>query len=863
MVYTAKHTSRTNNKNASKVVSGVLLTTSVLAGMAMAQDSNASADTIGTPTTTQQAQPVVQNQSKTQSDVQDKSQPTQEQSTTSEVKTVASDSSTSVQNNKDITIDKTDDQDNENTTATKTSAENNKDTIIAKTDNQGNEDTTATKTSTENSKNTTVAKTNIQDNQTQIATNDTDKKSDLSNKKSNVTSQKLKDSKQQVDTKDLQYGLEYANNLKNTAISLGYDKKVDDEDYFMYSGLLDDINEVTNYLNSSSIEQSTVDDLTGQIKGSISVMMQLLSDCANPVDTAQLHYIIENGEYILEQSSKTDKDFPGKEQTEGDVEKSITDAKNMLDYINTLDLSSAWDGDESVDLRTINQKIYELADNSYALGLDGLLLDNGVTSDKGRFYFIEKWRDTVANAQYIVEWASNVKGIYHPLLDVDYLEQLVDDSNGLFNDLISGDWEKNIITGGQDTFQELIDSYYKDITMQMNYVQGFLECMGISKPDTSNNNKDELKNSIDDTNTILNDTGKYTEDSTSALEAALINAQMVYNNENVTQSQIDTAKSNLDNTLQNLQLANDDNNGNSDKNSALKSQIDNANDKLKNADKYTAATVEKLRTALATANSIYNNVNANQAQIDGAIASLNSAIKGLVAKSDSNNFGSDDNKGNNDNNSGSDDNKGNNDNNSGSDDNKGNNDNNSGSDDNKGNNDNNSGSNNNKGNNDNNSGSDDNKGNNDNNSGSDDNKGNNDSNSSSDTNKGSSDNHQNSGNANNSSKDNSNSSNGIAQNDNHGNSNSGSNATGNSNAGSTESTKTVQNGSESLKNVSVTTPAEVAKKAQMSTSSSNQSETKTLPQTGDKSQTPSVWAGIVGIIIAGFGFLGFSKRKHG
>ncbi|MCT1176552.1 LPXTG cell wall anchor domain-containing protein [Pediococcus pentosaceus] len=195
------------------------------------------------------------------------------------------------------------------------------------------------------------------------------------------------------------------------------------------------------------------------------------------------------------------------------------------------------------------------------------------------------------------------------------------------------------------------------------------------------------------------------------------------------------------------------------------------------------------------------------------------------------------------------------DNNSGSDDNEGNNDNNSGSDDNKGNNDNNSGSDDNKGNNDNNSGSDDNKGNNDNNSGSDDNKGNSDNNSSSDTNKGSSDNHQNSGN--------SNSSNGIAQNDNHGNSNSGSNATGNSNADSTESTKTVQNGSESLKNVSVTTPAEVAKKAQMSTSSSNQSESKTLPQTGDKSQTPSVWAGIVGIIIAGFGFLGFSKRKHG
>ena len=126
MVYTAKHTSRTNNKNASKVVSGVLLTTSVLAGMAMAQDNNASADTIDTPTTTQQAQPVAQNQSKTQSDVQDQAQSTQEQSATSEVKTVASDSSTPVQKTaattQDSTVVKEDVQADENTTKV-TSAE--------------------------------------------------------------------------------------------------------------------------------------------------------------------------------------------------------------------------------------------------------------------------------------------------------------------------------------------------------------------------------------------------------------------------------------------------------------------------------------------------------------------------------------------------------------------------------------------------------------------------------------------------------------------------------------------------------------------------------------------------------------------
>lgn len=562
MVYTAKHTSRTNNKNASKVVSGVLLTTSVLAGMAMAQDNNASADTIDTPTTTQQAQPVAQNQSKTQSDVQDQAQSTQEQSATSEVKTVASDSSTPVQKTaattQDSTVVKEDVQADENTTKV-TSAE----------DQAPKEDVT---------------------NETKAA-----------QPKQSVTPQKKvgSDVKEKITTKVK------GSEETNDPVDWSYDtwKLSDAEDYANY---------VIKWAGTQYEDQSAIRELQSKL---------------NDVDAY----------------------WNGDEDYDDDTQKAITDKLAQ-------------------DLQNLSASIYSNLEHS------------NIPNPQQAPINSKELQGVLDYANEIKAWAKNA------------------------------DFSDSVLNDPQSKLSGLYFAYYRTFTdlngpMTTNYwyVMHFA-----NDPYDTSSSQDEVNN--------------------------------------------------------------------------------------------------------------YK---------DGLLSQLNELISMLednnIPKPD-NNSGSDDNKGNNDNNSGSDDNKGNSDNNSDSDDNNGNNDNNSGSND---------------------------------------NKGNNDSNSSSDTNKGSSDNHQNSGNANNSSKDNSNSSNGIAQNDNHGNSNSGSNATGSSNAGSTESTKTTQNGSESLKNVSVTTPAEVAKKAQMSTSSSNQSESKTLPQTGDKSQTSSVWAGIVGIIIAGFGFLGFSKRKHG
>ena len=608
MVYTAKHTSRTNNKNASKVVSGVLLTTSVLAGMAMAQDSNASADTIDTPITTQQAQPVAQNQSKTQSDVQDQAQSTQEQSATqtqtnaAKTETVISDSDSSTQNMGD-------------TPETKAST----------TENEVSEKETASTDSTKEAK--------------------------VDKPEQTLASQEKENS-----------------DVKKT-ITVKVTKGADENDStnwtYDYVNRMDDAVDYANYT----------------------------------IRWAGTQY--EDQEAIKELQAK------------------VGEANDWYDGHD--------ENDGRVIAEQLTQEIQVLASGIYSN-----LEQSNISNPQQAPINSKELQGVLDYANEIKAWAKNA----------DFSDSVFDDA--------------------QSKLSKLYFNYYLTFTnlngpMTSNY--WFVTHFANDPYDTSSS-QDEVNNYKDGLLSQLNELVSMLEDN---------NIPKPDNNS-----------------------GSDDNKGNND-----------------------------------------------------------------------NNSGSDDNKGNNDNNSGSDDNKGNNDNNSGSDDNKGNNDNNSGSDDNKGNNDNNSGSNDNKDNSDNNSGSNNNKGNSDNNSGSDDNKGNSDNNASSDTNKGSSDNHQNSGNSNNSSKDNSNSSNGIAQNDNHGNSNSGSNATGSSNVGSTESTKTTQNGSESLKNVSVTTPAEVAKKAQMSTSSSNQSESKTLPQTGDKSQTSSVWAGIVGIIIAGFGFLGFSKRKHG
>lgn len=123
------------------------------------------------------------------------------------------------------------------------------------------------------------------------------------------------------------------------------------------------------------------------------------------------------------------------------------------------------------------------------------------------------------------------------------------------------------------------------------------------------------------------DLSKYTDDTVSAFENALANANSVLSNEKATQEQINSAVSNLQSAFNNLTEK-------IEENKVDKSALQNLVNSVKDTDlePYTDDSVQKFNAALSTANSVLSNDKATQAQVDQAVSALQTAFDGLVEK---------------------------------------------------------------------------------------------------------------------------------------------------------------------------------------------------------------------------------------
>ena len=121
-----------------------------------------------------------------------------------------------------------------------------------------------------------------------------------------------------------------------------------------------------------------------------------------------------------------------------------------------------------------------------------------------------------------------------------------------------------------------------------------------------------LVNLIESAKKLLD--GNYTSDSLKDLKAAIKKAEDVIANPNRTEAEIGTAYADLINAILNLQMKANK--------AALKAILDKANEVLGNADAYVAATINGLDAAAAEAQTVYDNIDALQDDVDAAVRAL-------------------------------------------------------------------------------------------------------------------------------------------------------------------------------------------------------------------------------------------------
>lgn len=142
-------------------------------------------------------------------------------------------------------------------------------------------------------------------------------------------------------------------------------------------------------------------------------------------------------------------------------------------------------------------------------------------------------------------------------------------------------------------------------------------------------NKDALKAAIEEGNKLLEEADKYTEESVKALGDAIKEAEEVVKNEKATQAEVDAAASAVEEAARGLeekpQVPEADK-------TALKAALADAAQKLAESDVYTEESVAALKEAVELAQSVLDNSNAAQAEIDAATESVRTAIENLQEK---------------------------------------------------------------------------------------------------------------------------------------------------------------------------------------------------------------------------------------
>ena len=163
-----------------------------------------------------------------------------------------------------------------------------------------------------------------------------------------------------------------------------------------------------------------------------------------------------------------------------------------------------------------------------------------------------------------------------------------------------------------------------EINAAMRRVKEAKENLAQKKPAVAT---EALENAIANARELAQDTATYTEESRAALNAAVDAAQKVLEDANATQETVDKQTEAVEAAIKALVKIKVP--AETDK---LKEAVKEAEELVKDTEKYSEESLKALRDAIALAQGVLEDTNATQAQVDEALKAVNDAKNGLVAK---------------------------------------------------------------------------------------------------------------------------------------------------------------------------------------------------------------------------------------
>ena len=145
--------------------------------------------------------------------------------------------------------------------------------------------------------------------------------------------------------------------------------------------------------------------------------------------------------------------------------------------------------------------------------------------------------------------------------------------------------------------------------------------MEISEEDEK---RTEITKAVDEFESLLENAEDYTEESVKELQEAIKKAKEVLNNENATLAELTKAMEELE-KVKLVKKEDAENEELEAKKKELRDAVTKANNDLKNANKYTAASVAKLKSAVSSAEKILNSDDATLEQIQAALKAIKDA----------------------------------------------------------------------------------------------------------------------------------------------------------------------------------------------------------------------------------------------
>ena len=211
------------------------------------------------------------------------------------------------------------------------------------------------------------------------------------------------------------------------------------------------------------------------------------------------------------------------------------------------------------------------------------------------------------------------------------LEETVNDANafvkGLENPEMYTEESLNALKEAIAMAEEVLASEtatQDEINTAMRRVKEAKENLAQKKPAVAT---EALENAIANARELAQDTATYTEESRAALNAAVDAAQKVLEDANATQETVDKQTEAVEAAIKALVKIKVP--AETDK---LKEAVKEAEELVKDTEKYSEESLKALRDAIALAQGVLEDTNATQAQVDEALKAVNDAKNGLVAK---------------------------------------------------------------------------------------------------------------------------------------------------------------------------------------------------------------------------------------